>query len=404
MSIDDPTFDETATPPNGGSAGFAQLVMALQAKPEPRPRRLRGASAGKAVQEAPVSLDERLDHAEACLLSGRLDEAIAICSTLRPRLATHGDAEQRGWCDFVLCQSHMNAGRAKESVVSGYRAITQLGHGTRLLRSLVVLACSVAHRGDAGGALALLERARRLLPEVAQSPRDRCLFWVNSGAAYHALGDLVQAIRHSTLAETLLDEFDDPYVHAVVRMNLPVQRLGLAVARCNGVETLELMELLAACGSRIDALVAAGQHFPVAKGSEDIADAYIAVGRHEQARAALLVGVRSADAAKAGPDRGILEVRLARLERLSGRYRSASAHISLALELLAEGELPKYLAEAHLENCLLHEERQHCRAALDSFRQYAQIRERLLVAQSDARAHALTMRFEHELERLRSER
>ena len=49
----------------------------------------------------------------------------------------------------------------------------------------------------------------------------------------------------------------------------------------------------------------------------------------------------------------------------------------------------KELAEAHLENSLLNEERQHWRAALDSYRESAQIRERLLIAQSDARAHAL---------------
>ena len=113
------------------------------------------------------------------------------------------------------------------------------------------------------------------------------------------------------------------------------------------------------------------------------------------------MGVRSADAVKARPDRGILEIRLARIERLAGQYRRASAHISLALELLAEGELIKELADAHLENCLLHEERQHHRAALDSHRQFAALRERLLVAQSDARAHALTTRFEFELAQLR---
>ena len=83
-----------------------------------------------------------------------------------------------------------------------------------------------------------------------------------------------------------------------------------------------------------------------------------------------------------GPDRGALELRLGRIERLAGQYRRASAHIGLALELLAEGELLKELAEAHLENSLLNEERQHWRAALDSYRESAQIRERLLIAQS----------------------
>jgi tetratricopeptide (TPR) repeat protein len=177
-------------------------------------------------------------------------------------------------------------------------------------------------------------------------------------------------------------------------MNLLLQRLILAVARCHGVETPELSGLLAEFSSQVERLVAAGQHYPVAKGAEDIADAYIALGQHEKAREALQIGVKSADAAKAGPDRGILELRLGRIERLAGQYRRASAHIGLALELLAESALLKELAEAHLENSLLSEERQHWRAALDSYRQSAQIRERLLIAQSDARAHALTVRLE----------
>ena len=362
-------------------------------RPVRRPRRSEPVDAAATPQETP-SIDEQLDRAETCSRSGRIDEAVAICNALRASLIAHGDDPQSiGWCDFVLSLSHLNAGRAKESVIAGYRATAALAPGTRLLRSLVVLASAVARTGDAAGALELLERAKRQLPLV-QSPRDRCLFWVNSGSTYHALGDLAQAVRHSTLAEGLLGQFEDTYLHSAVKMNLLVQRLGLAVADCNGVETPELTELLAAFSSQVERLVAAGQHYPVAKGSEDIADAYIALGQFEQARAALQIGVKSADAAKAGPDRGILELRLGRIERLAGQYRRASAHIGLALELLAESELLKELAEAHLENSLLNEERQHWRAALDSYRQSAQIRERLLIAQSDARAHALTVRLE----------
>ena len=384
------------TPSAVASAGFARLVTALQVQPEPRKRRRREAGVDSAPPPQPAPIDEQLDRAETCSRSGRIDEAVATCTALRPELVALGDPERLGWCDFVLLLSHQNAGRAKEAVVAGYRAIGELTHGTRLLRALVLLACAVARTGDAAGALKLLDRANRLQPELAQTPRDRCLFWLNSGGTYHALGEMAQAVRHSSLALDLLVEFDDPYLHAVVRMNVLVQRLVLAVAGCNGVETPELTELLGTFASQIGRLVADGQHYPVAKGSEDIADAYIALGKYEQARDALQIGVRSADAAKAGPDRGILEVRLARLERLAGQYRRASAHISLALELLTEGELLKDLADAHLENCLLHEERQHYRAALDSHRQFAQIRERLLVAQSDTRAHALTIRLGRE--------
>ena len=390
MSTQDDSFDDK--PPAG--ANVAHLADALRARPQARKPRRHGETADvDAGSQPPPTIAEQLDRAEICSRSGRIDEAIAICNALRPALVTNGDPQSIGWCDFVLALSHLNAGRANEAVIAGYRAIAKLAPGTRLMRSLTMLASAVARTGDATGALELLERAKALLPLV-ELPRDRCLFWVNCGSTYHALGDMEQAVKHSTVAEGLLPEFEDPYLHGAVKMNLLLQRLILAVARCNGVETPELGELLAAFPSQVERLVAAGQHYPVAKGCEDIADAYIALGQHEKAREALQIGVKSADAAKAGPDRGILELRLGRIERLAGQYRRASAHIGLALELLAESALLKELAEAHLENSLLNEERQHWRAALDSYRQSAQIRERLLIAQSDARAHALTVRLE----------
>lgn len=383
-----------------GAAGsdLIHLATALRGRPLARKTRRREPAVDSVAQHPPPSIDEQLDRAEICSRSGRIDEAIEICVALRSTLSLPDDAQSIGWCDFVLALSHLNAGRAKEAVIAGYRAVGKLEPGTRRLRSLTVLASAVARTGDAAGALTLLDRAKQLLPMV-QSPRDRCLFWSNSGTTYHALGDMVQAVKHSLLAEGLLAEFEDPYLHAAVKMNLLVQRLVLAVADCNGRETPELTELLAASAAMVERLVTAGQHYSVAKGSEDIADAYIVLGKYEKAREALQIGVKSADAAKAGPDRGILELRLGRIERLAGQYRRAQAHIGLALELLAESALLKELAEAHLENSLLNEERQHWRAALDSYRESAQIRERLLIAQSDARAHALTVRFESERDR-----
>lgn len=384
---DSPDGKPAATPP------FADLAGTLRARPQQRRRARRAPDDAQAAPPPAASIEEQLDRAEICSRSGRIDDAIDICNALRPRLVAGGDPRSVGWCDFVLALSHLNAGRAKEAVVAGYRAIGKLEPGMKLMRGLTVLASALARTGDAGGSLELLERAKKLLAQVS-SPRDRCLFWVNCGSTFHALGDMEQAVKHSLLADGLLAEFDDPYLNAAVKMNLLVQRLILAVAGCAGVETPELTELLAAASAMVERLVAAGQHYSVAKGSEDIADAYIALGKYEKAREALQVGVKSADAAKAGPDRGILELRLGRIERLAGQYRRAQAHIGLALELLAESALLKELAEAHLENSLLNEERQHWRAALDSYRESAQIRERLLIAQSDARVHALEVRLE----------
>ena len=388
-----PPQDDSADGKPAAATPFADLGGALRTRPQPRRRGRRPADDAQAVPPPLPSIEEQLDRAEICSRSGRIDDAIEICNALRPALVAGSDPQSLGWCDFVLSLSHLNAGRAKEAVIAGYRAIGKLEPGMKLMRGLTVLASALARTGDAGGALELLERAKKLLAHVS-SPRDRCLFWVNCGSTFHALGDMEQAVKHSLLADGLLAEFDDPYLHAAVKMNLLVQRLILAVAGCHGVETPELTELLSAASAMVERLVTAGQHYSVAKGSEDIADAYIALGKYEKAREALQVGVKSADAAKAGPDRGILELRLGRIERLAGQYRRAQAHIGLALELLAESALLKELAEAHLENSLLNEERQHWRAALDSYRESAQIRERLLIAQSDARVHALEVRLE----------
>jgi len=387
-----PPSDDSPDGKTAAAPTITELAGAPRARALPR-RRGRRAPDDAPSASPPPSIEEQLDRAEICSRSGRIDDAIDICNALRPALLAGGDPRSVGWCDFVLALSHLNAGRAKEAVIAGYRAIGKLEPGMKLMRGLTVLASALARTGDAGGALELLERAKKLLAQI-DSPRDRCLFWVNCGSTFHALGDMEQAVKHSLLADGLLAEFDDPYLHAAVKMNLLVQRLILAVAGCHGVETPELTELLAAASAMVERLVAAGQHYSVAKGSEDIADAYIALGKYEKAREALQVGVKSADAAKAGPDRGILELRLGRIERLAGQYRRAQAHIGLALELLAESALLKELAEAHLENSLLNEERQHWRAALDSYRESAQIRERLLIAQSDARVHALEVRLE----------
>jgi tetratricopeptide (TPR) repeat protein len=357
-----PSHDDSGDGGPVAAPPFAQLVTTLRARPQPRRQRRRAGADADVAPATPLSIDVQLDRAEICSRSGRIDEAIDICNALRPSLVAGGDPQSIGWCDFVLSLSHLNAGRAKEAVIAGYRATAKLAPGPKLLRGLTVLASAVARTGDAAGALELLERAKQLL-SLVQNPHHRCLFWINSGSTFHALGDMEQAVKHSLLAEGLLAEFEDPYLHAAVKMNLLVQRLILAVAGCHGVETPELTELLAASAAQVE-------------------------------REALQIGVKSADAAKAGPDRGILELRLGRIERLAGQYRRAQAHIGLALELLAESALLKELAEAHLENSLLNEERQHWRAALDSYRQSAQIRERLLIAQSDARAHALEVRLE----------
>src|SRR4051812_19581563 len=175
------SHDDPLTPKNGPArVDPSPLVAALRARPSLRAPRGQPEPNAATPPAPPRPMDEQLDRAEICSRSGRIDEAIAICNALRPSLVLNGDPQSLGWCDFVLALSHLNAGRAKEAVIAGYRAIAKLAPGTRLMRSLTMLASAVARTGDAAGALELLERAKQQLPLV-QSPRDRCLFWVNCG-------------------------------------------------------------------------------------------------------------------------------------------------------------------------------------------------------------------------------
>ena len=407
MPSSDPTnpdTDDDAAPGAGGSQGFARLVDVLQAPPAPPRRRRVRTAPGADEAVAAESCEDALLRAEQFSRGGRIAEALVIAEALRPALQEAADPAQLGRLEFVFLLSHQNAGRSKDAVIAGYRAIdwqSRTCEPEPLLRTLALLATAVARIGDAGGALELLERARELLPSVEGMLRPQCIFWTNSGATHHALGNLELARDASAQAVELAARFDDPELRAVCTTNLLVQRLDLAVRACGGQETALVRELFAACRAHVDELVSTSLHYPVAKGAEDIADSLVAVGRVDAAREMLRIGIRSAEFAKAGPDRGVLELRLARIERLAGQYRPASAHLAFALDLLAQGEVLKELADAHLENSLLHEAQQRWRAALDSYRRSAEIRERLLVAQSDARAQSLTMRLE--LERSRRE-
>ena len=173
---------------------------ALRARPRPRkPRRAESSPPAGRPPQQPPSIDEQLDRAEICSRSGRIDEAIAICNALRASLTAPADPQSMGWCDFVLALSHLNAGRAKEAVMAGYRAVGKLAPGTRLLRSLTMLASASRAPATPRARWSCWSAPSRLLPLV-QSPRDRCLFWVNCGSTYHALGDLARRpSRHSTL-------------------------------------------------------------------------------------------------------------------------------------------------------------------------------------------------------------
>lgn len=397
---------DPAVLPSAGEMGFAQLVSALQvpapiAVPADAPRKRRTAVRAPAAAVVEESIAELLARTERFARSGRIDEALALCQSLQPRLVAAGDLLSQGICEHMVALSQQYAGRMKESTLAGYRAMDLLDRARapgRLLRVLGLQAIGVARMGDVAEALSLLGRALRLLPEVNDLPGEQCIWWNNAGAAYHALGRLPEAVDAATRAIGLLHGFDEPNLRAVCRGNLLIFRLDLALSLDASLHNRELMEALDGIQTHIEALIADARHHFVPENVNAAADALIALGRIDEAREWLRRGVKSARATGAGPELGLLEWRLAVVERLAGQYRAAAAHIAHALELLSERQSPEQLARVHLENCLLQEAQQHWRAALDSHKRCAEIREALLKSQADVRTQALAARLEVERE------
>lgn len=392
--------------PSAGEVGFAHLVSALQA---PEPIAVPPDAARKRLKQAPApaaagseeSLADMLTRAERCARSGRIEGALALCQRLKPRLVATGDLLSLGVCEHMVALSQQYAGRMKESTLAGYRAIELLGRAQapgRLLRVLGLQAIGMARMGDVAESLSLLGRALRLLPEVSDLPGEQCIWWNNAGAAYHALGRLPEAVDAAVRAIGLLHGFNEANLRAVCHGNLLIYRLERALARDASRHNSELLEALDGIQAHIEALIADERHHFVPEGVNAAADAMIALGRVDEAREWLRRGVKSAQITRAGPELGLLEWRLAWVERLAGHYRAAAGHIALALDLLSEGQSPEPLARVHLENCLLQEAQQHWRAALDSHKRYAEIREALLKTQADARTQALSARLEVERE------
>lgn len=387
------TSSAPATSP--ARTGFHMLVDTLERVGQ---RADKPARRGRAVTDAPAAAEgDPLAAALRLAEQGRFDEAIAACLALRPALMVEADEARRGLCEFVLLRSHQNCGRSADAVAAGSRAVRwqqSQADVAPLLYTLDVLAWALACVGDAGGALDVLERARQLLPRLADRPRDRALFHSYCSITLHTLGLPQEAVPESEHAIALFEACGELRRRDIARENLLGQRLDLEVRHCDGRPTPALDALLAEFHGHIERNLRDGLHWSVAKSAEFVADAWLASGRTEQARAILLVGIRSAELAKAGPDQGVLEWRLARIERLAGQYRLASSRLQLALQLVTQGNVLRELANVHLEAMHLHEARQHWRAALESHKQYAQVRERLLMAQMASRRHGLAVPLE----------
>jgi diguanylate cyclase (GGDEF)-like protein len=337
--------------------------------------------------------------------SGRVEEAGALVAALLPRLEAPRDAVAMGICEHMLAHSHHQAGRIKDSVLAGYRAI-ELLDGTdavnRLLQVIVLQGSALARLGAAAEAIELLDRAIHLMPRGHYQPREKCVFWINASSVYQALGQLPQALDAAQRSTTYIGAFDDANLVAACQGNLLAIRVALICAD-RPQATEELAPALAALDAHIDELFAHGRHHLVNDCAEPAFDGYLALGARVKARALALRAMEAMKQSLAGPAQGHMELRLARLDRLEGHYDEAAAHLALALAFLNEGQTQEQLARVHLELSLLKEAQEDWRGALDSFKNHAAIREAALKSHADTRAHAMSMRLALERSRLDAE-
>ena len=351
------------------------------------------------------SLHLELANAERAMRAGQVDEALAACNALMPRLRTLGDAVALGACEHVIAAGHQYAGRIDEALLAGYRSIGWLT-GTeavdRLLKVMALQAGGLARIGASPEALELLDQAIRLLTGRSTPAREQCVFWSNASAAYDALQQFPRALDAANRALDLTGDFDDPDLLVVCQGN--VLSIGLeSLCQAHVSDPAAIRAALEPMDRHLDQLVAHGQHHLVSFFVEPAADALMLLGDRVAARRWLRRGIESTQLTGALPAQGLLELRLAQLDRLEGAYDSAAAHLAQALDESVAGQTEAGRERLFQEQSLLCEARGDWKGALASYKKRSELREAALRLQADVRTQALSMRLDVERGRLEAE-
>ncbi|WP_374562286.1 diguanylate cyclase [Ideonella sp.] len=386
-----------------GELGFAQIVGAANLRPPVKPPRKK-AAAPAPVAAAEETLAEALERALQMVRGGQVEAGLALSHKLWPQASEADDVLQMGICQHVMAIGYHYNGKLKEALTTGYLGIelfTRAGDTVRLLRMMSLHAITLAQLGQAAEAMGLLGRAVQMLPLVADEPWQQCVFWNNAGTVYDSLDQTDEALAAWARCIELSPHFDEPSIKAIAKGNLLTVRLGALCKQKADRETI-----LAAYAEQrryLDELVQDGRLHLVTNYVAESADVMIQLGETDEARTLLRLGLKAAQTAGVGPKRARLELLQARVERLGGLHRLAAAHVAEAQALATESQDLEMLARVHLENSLLQEAQQHWRAALDSYKRYAETREALLAAQAEARSQALAARVDVERNRVEAE-
>lgn len=350
-------------------------------------------------------MNEKIDEAGALIASGRIVDGMALAEAEWRSLEGSDRWLEKAQCQRVLSAGHQVAGRIKESLIAGYRAIEmfdKLGEVRGLARTMSMQAIGLARSGDAAEALNLATRAMELLDRIDDTLLAGRI-WNNLSVVYESLGQMPQAVAAVEQALPLAERMQDENLLAVCRGNLWQYRLVLARQGSSLADEEAALQAVAALAEHMNRCEAAGRRHLVGGMAERAGETLIDLGRLEEARPILRQGLRCARQEHMGPEQARIELQLARLERLAGQYRAAGAHMAHALELVLASDDKDVIARCHLENSCLQEAQAHWRAALDSHKRYADMREALLRAQAETRAQVMAVRLEAERSRHEAE-
>lgn len=384
-------------------ARFARMVDAMLAPVSTAKRKKSTAVAEAQPDPDGEPADAALARARALILGGQVGPGLTLCHRVWPAVSQADDVLNMGTCQLVMVLGYQFMGLDRAAYTAGHRGLQLLaraGDDELLLYLLPLHARALARLGRAADAFDTLDRGWRLLSKTGDA-RSHCRFWSNAAGTYAALDmyeDMLACVERSVALTPLID---DPATSATAFTNLLSVRQTLM--RSRHADWAEVRPAYEEARAHMDSLVRQGRQQLVLALAVECARTLMSVQRWDDAREVLKAGRSASVSAEIGPRLAEIELRQAQLERLTGQFRLAGAHIQAAQVLVEQQEDPTLRAEVQLEKCLLMEAQGHWRHALDAHREYAAAREALHARQGSSHWETLAQRLKVKRERYESD-
>jgi diguanylate cyclase len=380
-----------------GDELFARIVAAMQPAPPPSSPK-KAPLPPAAANESPA---DALARAELLVRNGEVNAGLTVCHQVWPVVSQADDLVRMARCQYLMVLGYHYIGMYAAALTAGNRGLellSRIGDSGRLLHLISMHAVTLTNLGQVAEAFEVFYRGTKLLPSVSDDPLMQCRFWNNAATLYSFIDRDDQALECTERGAALTPHMNDPVMKAVVIGNMLTARVAVLHERQVGWD--EMRPAYEELKRHLEGVVEQGWLHLVVPIAVVGSAALMRLGQWDEARAVLRVGHKATMAAGLGTRRARIELCLAQLERQTGQFRLASAHVNEALALLRQQEEdPVLLAEVHLENCLLQEAQGHWRLALASHREHAKLREASLRAQAQSRSEALAERATQEGQR-----